>query len=578
LLQEIPNDSAVRAAWNALADETDQPQVFYTWEWARAVYEAYGTELRPWLAIARDGDAFTGLAVLALDAQKRAVFLTSTTADYCDFLSRPQLRAEFVDAVLRQLRQAGIRELSLSNLPADSPTVPALKNAAIHHGFHTYARPAYDCARVILGSPEQRAELKAKLGKKKTFRRSMHALAREGTVQVSHLTQWEQIEPVLPEFANAHIARFLAMGKISNLARANRRFFLHELARLLSNTGNLALSRFMMGQKAIAWNYGFRFRGCWFWYQPTFESNLEVHSPGRLLLANMLIEACEDPSVEVFDLGLGAEGYKERVANASRPTLQVTLSQSRGHIVREKVRFRAGELAKRSPRVEASIRKTLAQIGAVQQGWKIKGVASFAGYIAARAANALDRTEEVHFYEWKERHSVPDAAGDEFRLRRIDLTVLAAAAMVFENDPETATYLLRSAQRVHGSTEKQAGYALTDANGAPLHFCWLAPFEGFAMAELQTRLSAPAPDAELIFDCWTPQSLRRRGLYATAIAKLAEQVVASGRSAWIFSAATNQTSVRAIERAGFVYRYSMIARKTPLGWKISNKKAHLPAP
>jgi CelD/BcsL family acetyltransferase involved in cellulose biosynthesis len=577
LLQEIPNDSAMREAWNALVAETDQPQVFYTWEWAHAVHLAYGEELRSWLAIAREGPVLAGLVALALDSQNRAVFLTSATADYCDFLSRPERRPEFVDAVLEQLRQAGMSELSLSNLPADSPTVSALKDAASRHGFHFYSRDAYDCARVILGSPDQRAELKAKLGKKKTFRRSMHALARDGAVQVSHLLRWEQVEPVLPEFANAHIARFLATGRISNLARVSRRLFLHELARLLCETGNLALSRFMMGQKAIAWNYGFRFRGCWFWYQPTFESSLEVHSPGRLLLANMLIEACEDPSVQIFDLGLGAEGYKERVANSSRPTLQVTLSQSPGRITREKVRFRAAQVAKRSPRLEVAIRTTLARIGSMRQEWKDHGAAGFAGQVAARAANTFDRSEEVRFYEWGERRP-SRAINDEFRLQPIDLSILASAAMAFENDPETANYLLRSAQRLHGSTQQQAGYALIDASGAPIHFCWVAPFEGFAMAELQTRLSAPVPDAELIFDCWTPQSMRGRGLYATAIAKLAEQVIGSGRSAWIFSAASNQTSARAIERAGFVYRYSMIARKTPLGWKISDKKAHFPAP
>ena len=345
-------------AWNSLVAEQDQPQVFYTWEWARAVDEAYGGVLRSWLVLAREAGELVGLAALALDLQNRAVFLTSTTGDYCDFLSHPRRRAEFVSSVFAELHRAGIHELSLANLPTDSPTVPALETAAAQHGFHIFARAAYDCARINLGSSERREQLKLKLSRKKTFRRSMHALAREGSVQVSHLTQWEDVEPVLPAFENAHVARFLATNRISNLARAERRRFLHELARLLCESGALVLSRLMTGETAIAWNYGFRFRGSWFWYQPTFESRLEEYSPGRCLLASMVMEACDIPAVEVVDLGLGAESYKERLANGSRPTMHVTIARSSVSTLREAARYRVAERVKRSPKLEASIRES----------------------------------------------------------------------------------------------------------------------------------------------------------------------------------------------------------------------------
>ena len=40
------------------------------------------------------------------------------------------------------------------------------------------------------------------------------------------------------------------------------------------------------------------------------------------------MDACDMDEMEVVDLGLGAEGYKERFGNSTRQTLHVTLTRS----------------------------------------------------------------------------------------------------------------------------------------------------------------------------------------------------------------------------------------------------------
>jgi hypothetical protein len=143
--------------------------------------------------------------------------------------------------------------------------------------------------------------------------------------------------------------------------------------------------------------------------------------------------------------------------------------------------------------------------------------------------------------------------------------------MAYEGDAETVAFLLRSAQRVNSGRE--SGFTLVDVSGLPVHFCWVAPFEGFDIAELQTRLTAPSPDATLIFDCWTPVAVRNHGHYASAIAKVAHELARAGRKPWIFSAATNEASVRGIKKAGFELGFSMVFRKTPAGRTIRTKDA-----
>jgi len=363
LHREIPDDPRLQRQWNDVALQVERPEVFYTCEWALAVQSAYRTSLKPLLLLGYEGDDLVGVASLAMDpAAQNISFLATTTADYCEFLSPPQRRPEFVDAVFAELRNTSAAGMTLANLPADSQTPDALRSAARKYGFHVYIRPAYLCAQVELGSGDQRQELKASLVSKKKLRRYLRAMEREGPVTFAHLQSGEQILAAFPGFAAAHVARFQATGRVSSLATAERRFFLEELTRRFSGTSVVTLSLLMIGDRPVAWNYGFQFHGSWFWYQPTFDSRWEEQSPGYCLLSRIVIEACDMGGMNVVDLGLGAEGYKERFGNSTRQTLYVTLTSSWFRHLREMVRYRAASLLKRSPEVESLVRGVLSRL------------------------------------------------------------------------------------------------------------------------------------------------------------------------------------------------------------------------
>src|SRR5580704_15351328 len=209
LLRKIPDESSLQRQWNDLALQMERPKVFYTCEWALAVQSAYQDTLKPLLFLGYDGDDLVGVASLAADTnEQNASFLAATTADYCEFLSQPQRRAELVDAVFAELKRIGVAGLALANLPADSATPAALRSAAKKYGFHLYIRPAYRCPQVELGSGEHRQELKATVMGKRQLRRCLKAMEREGRVTYAYLRSWAQIQTVLPDFFETHVARF----------------------------------------------------------------------------------------------------------------------------------------------------------------------------------------------------------------------------------------------------------------------------------------------------------------------------------------------------------------------------------
>jgi len=175
--------------------------------------------------------------------------------------------------------------------------------------------------------------------------------------------------------------------------------------------------------------------------------------------------------------------------------------------------------------------------------------------------------EQVEFYEWDEQEALGRLPmSDDLVLRPLDLQTLARAAMRNEEDSETLTYLLRAARRLRSQERETRGFVLVDRDRTPVHFGWTAPFQGFVMDELSVRLTAPSEGAIMIFDCWTPQAFRGHGYYGFATSLLARRILAQGTQPWIFSARTNESSVRGIVKVGFLHRYSMVARKT-MGWR-----------
>ena len=355
----IPADEKLRSQWNELALNMEDPQVFYTYEWARAAAQAFAATLRPLLITIYEGEVLIGLAALATSStnSRQAVFLGASTADYCDLISDVSNRTAVAAHVLSELRRMKITNLVAANVPADSVTAQIMSLTAAPHGFHCYQRTAYRCGRVLFGTNETRSRLRQELHKKKSLQRTSQFLSREGQLEIEHLSAWQDVQSVLPTFLSTHIARFQLNGRKSPLEKSERRDFLKLLAEMLCMQGWFRLSVLRCDGKPIAWHYGFQFAGTWFWYLPTFDSGFAKYSPGLCLLSRVLKNALDSADVHTFDLGLGDEIYKHRFANAQRSTLEFKLSGSLGRHVRNISRDLAVRSVRAVPGLEGQIRK-----------------------------------------------------------------------------------------------------------------------------------------------------------------------------------------------------------------------------
>ena len=194
VLKEIPEDPDLSEAWNTLVLAMENPEVFFTYQWALAASRGFEGQLSTLLFLMYDLDQLVGIAALAIDARapRAAFFLTSSTADYCDIISAPANRKAVVLALVEEIQKLGLKDLVLANVPANSATLRELPAVAGSHRFYVTSRAAYNCGVVQLGGEEERETLLRNLANKGREKRALKKLTTLGAVKVIHLTEPEQ--------------------------------------------------------------------------------------------------------------------------------------------------------------------------------------------------------------------------------------------------------------------------------------------------------------------------------------------------------------------------------------------------
>jgi CelD/BcsL family acetyltransferase involved in cellulose biosynthesis len=558
VLKEIPQDPDLSEAWNGLVLAMENPEVFFTYQWALAASRSFQGSLSPLLFLIHDFEQLTGVATLAIDpkAPQAAFFLTASSADYCDIVSAPDNRGAVLFALLEEIQKLGLTDLVFANVPSNSATLKELPGIARSRHFYVSSRTSYDCGIVQLGGEEQRENVLRAVAGKGRERRALKKLETLGSVNVIHITEPEQLGTSVESIISAQISRFLATNRVSPLVGSDRRAFLLQLSDLLSHSGWLKISKLEIDGRPVAWNYGFRFGGSWFWYLPTFEMEYEHVSPGSCLLRLLVEEGAKDTSVKMLDLGLGDEPYKERFANNMRQTRYVHLSRSLNTHVLSVGRQMLSSAAARFPRFGDKMRGVRAVGRALASRVQDVGVVGTARQSIRKAVRSVAFEDEVLLFE------APDAQtfdAPSIQLLPLNWDHLVEASISNAGDAPTLQYLMRCAKRLKKSTA--SGFILQDENGRPIHFLWVDSYDSFRLAEIDYRIASSSTGAAMIFDCWTPAANRRRGHYGTSIRLAAANLRSEGRSAWIFSGASNVSSLRGILKAGFVYRFSLVRHR-----------------
>jgi CelD/BcsL family acetyltransferase involved in cellulose biosynthesis len=308
VVESFDDPLASPARWDAVLRRGKTDVVFLTWHWQRAWWEAFGRGTLLLIVAERDGET---VAIAPLFAEAGMIFFVgSGGSDYLDFIgdiSEPVV----LDSILNTARHSipdflGFR---FYHVPDESATGHLLKSAGDRLVLDVFDEGDLRAPMLDFSTPNDSSPTQ-----KKSLQRHEKFFRREGSLEVLHFTEGEKIRPHLKEFFAQHIDRWKRTASPSLFEDLRKQQFYEKLIEIADHTGWLRFTRIDWNGTPIAFHFGTCYRGQYLWYKPSFAVELARHSPGEVLLRQLLL-AAQAEHARVFDFGLGDERFKSRFAN-----------------------------------------------------------------------------------------------------------------------------------------------------------------------------------------------------------------------------------------------------------------------
>lgn len=296
-------------AWDALLDSGSTQPVFMSWGWQQAWWHSFGRGRLIITVATRDGSP-VAVAPWFID-DGMAFLVGSGGSDYLDVVGASE--DDVVTAILGALLEAapdliGIR---LYHVPDSSTTAASLRTAA-----RALSLRLFDEGSLVAPAARLDAEVTAALANKKSLVRHETWFRKNGDLSVIHLRDAETVGPCLEPFFDQHVERWAVTPYPSLFLDDRQRDFYRRLTLAGSSAGWLRFTVVTWQDDPVAYHFGASRAGRYLWYKPSFAIGHARHSPGEVLLRQLLLAAHHEQAT-MFDFGLGDEAFKDRFANTA---------------------------------------------------------------------------------------------------------------------------------------------------------------------------------------------------------------------------------------------------------------------
>jgi peptidoglycan/xylan/chitin deacetylase (PgdA/CDA1 family)/CelD/BcsL family acetyltransferase involved in cellulose biosynthesis len=328
----------LRDEWNRLLEQSCSDTIFLTWEWCEAWWSAYGGSRSLFVLSAWEGAELVGIAPFYVDTatrwQRKWVNLRilgdgSGDADYLDCFTKRGEERQIISCFLEFLESVVNRWdwIQIEGVPQDSPCLAALSEAANERSWKI-ASENIPCAALELPKrwddyletlrPRVRTKVRSALA---YFEQQMNVTPQECDATVD-LDSW------LGQLYHLHARRWESKSSPGVFRSRSRRQFYHELSHSTLNKGWLAFHRLAWGERALAFQFGFRYHGRFYVLQEGYDPSFKMLRPGIALRAWILRDGIER-RLERYDFLAGTARHKlewgaratvsRRVVLASKP-------------------------------------------------------------------------------------------------------------------------------------------------------------------------------------------------------------------------------------------------------------------
>ncbi len=309
LLDDFNDPLINKEIWNELVRNNPENNIFMTFQWQKVWWEIFGRG-KLLLIVAQQEEKIIAIAPFFEDGQM--IFFTgSGGSDYLDFIGNvdePGVLEGILNLALEHV--PGFLGFRFYHIPENSKTKNNLKNVAQQKQWNFFEEGELPAPMMALKEFPDHAQ---KTLRKKSLVRHEAWFAKNGILKVEHFQRSEEILPHLNEFFEQHKNRWAQTKFPSLFHDPKQQLFYRRLCEFFSDTEWLRFTRVVWQERSIAFHFGFNFMDNFLWYKPSFNISLAKHSPGEVLLRQLILKALEEQAI-IFDFGIGDEEFKKRFA------------------------------------------------------------------------------------------------------------------------------------------------------------------------------------------------------------------------------------------------------------------------
>lgn len=544
-----------KEAWDRLAVARPVPEVFHTFEWARAWWRGHSGGHEVFCPIVRgsDGEVVAIWPLVRHNSEIRA--LGHGVSDHNDLLAKPENAQAAVRTALDLLAATGQtwRTGVIDNVSERGILLAAARAVGDLSATRLEILRRGKGWAAVADGPDHFL----KLARKESLRRHRRKLEKFGRVTFRHVEDSEEIKTHLTAFRHQHIVRWALSGTKSDFLDAASGRYYSALAECLSADRYLRFAVLEVDGKPVAYHLGFEAAGRYVWCRPSFDVDLWDLGPGEVLLQSVL-QYCAASHMRELDFTIGDEPYKDRFSNVTYDYFRIHLFSRRSL---EQYVLRAREHIKGHPWLFSWMKshwvwgKELVE--RIAPVLKRDGFVEFSRRHIRQMVRALvfRRDEVIVFRSSLENKGRWNRFAPAIEVVPLRLSLLAESAL---HRPAYLAPVRLASFRKRIAANDRGVVALY--GGKLAHVAWVGR-RGAIVAGSETGPNCVLPlpkEVSVIYDCWTPDEFRGMGVYPSVLQSLVREEAEFGREVWIYCLCENFRSRAGILKAGFAEAAHMV--------------------
>jgi CelD/BcsL family acetyltransferase involved in cellulose biosynthesis len=340
LITDIETWSSQREYWQKIFDAGTAHTPYQQFDWLYNWWCTFGNDR---LYIVRVNDSVgrvLGYAPMYIRSRyfgvpiKHLSYIADKRTDYLGFIVTPGGEDEFFQVLFTFLhsRRKDFSFIELRDMPATSPYLDALENAAARWFPHQYKKIDQTCVSVPLTKSWD--EQLALLGKRmrRHVRYDPRNLARHAEVQFREYRHWDDFAGIYDQMADVYRQRWtdeLGSTRYDDTASAN---FESSVLRAYAELGMLRVWVLFVDGKPVAWTDAYVLGGTAFIDTNVHSPEYHRYSVGNVLVGHVL-QDCIEQGLTEFDLSRGVERYKYRWGGREKYNIRLLLASSRWQLL-----------------------------------------------------------------------------------------------------------------------------------------------------------------------------------------------------------------------------------------------------